>query len=402
MPTDASLVTMNREAESSVNEALAEPSAKPGAGAPPHLVHVFPSFGNGGVPIRIANIINHFGNRYRHTIVALDRNLATAKRLRDEIDIACVPWADGAGGYLGELRRFRSALRGLRPDLLLTYNWGAVEWALVNSLAPICRHIHLESGFGPEEADRQLPRRVLFRRLALRRTSRIVVPSRTLVDLATRVWKLDPGRIVHIPNGVDLARFAAAPEPGLVAGFVKARDELIVGTVAPLRREKNLRRLLEAFAEVGEGRAVRLLVVGDGPERAPLESLAGTLGLGDRVVFAGHVDRPEAVLGWMDVFAITSDTEQMPNSLIQAMAAGRAVAAVDAGDVKVILAEENRPFVAPKGDDRRFRELLARLLDEPEIRTALGRANRDRARRDYDQERMFRAYAELFEEQARA
>ena len=60
----------------------------------------------------------------------------------------------------------RSVLGRLRPDLLLTYNWGAIEWAIANRL-PRLPHLHMEDGFGPEERDRQLPRRVLARRLLL-------------------------------------------------------------------------------------------------------------------------------------------------------------------------------------------------------------------------------------------
>ena len=102
------------------------------------------------------------------------------------------------------------ALRQLNPALLVTYNWGAIEWALAAAFTNI-PYIHVVDGFGPEEAERQLARRVWFRRLALARCSRVVVPSRTLYRLAKEVWRLPEERIVYIPNGVDPVRFARTP-----------------------------------------------------------------------------------------------------------------------------------------------------------------------------------------------
>src|SRR5689334_156315 len=150
----------------------------------PHFLHVFPSFGIGGVPIRIANVVNHFGRRYRHTIVALDGVDAARTRLRPELDVDLVHLSIRKERHLETLLTFARSLRGTAPDLLLTYNWGATEWALLNTLLRRGPHIHFESGFGPDESERQVPRRVLFRRLALWGASLIVVPSSTLFDLA--------------------------------------------------------------------------------------------------------------------------------------------------------------------------------------------------------------------------
>jgi glycosyltransferase involved in cell wall biosynthesis len=285
-------------------------------------------------------------------------------------------------------------LRRLQPDLLLTYNWGAIEWAMANRLLPVSRHIHLEAGFGQSEADSQIPRRVLFRRWALARCAMVVVPSRRLEDLARRVWRLRAERVCYVPNGVDVARFAALPRD-LVPGFARRPEELVVGTVAPLRPEKNVGRLLRVFAALDRSLAVRLVVAGDGIERALLERLASDLGIGARVIFTGQI-APEAVLGTFDVFALSSDTEQMPNALLEAMAASRAIAAVDVGDVKDIVCEDNRAFIVARDDGPAFAAAITRLLCDPAKRSALGSKNRIRVVSEYSQERMFSAYSEIF------
>ncbi len=359
-----------------------------------HVLHVFPSFGVGGIPLRMVRVINHFGRRLRHTVIALDRNFAAAEGFADDVDVALLPARRSAPGLLRSVLDNALALRRLRPDLLITYNWGAIEWAMANRLFPISRQLHFEAGFGKEEADAQIRRRVLFRRWALARCAKVVVPSHRLEELACRVWKLPAVRVAYVPNGVDVERFSD-PVRDRVPGFTRQPGEVVVGTVAPLRPEKNIGRLLRVFATLDASLGARLVVAGEGTERPALERLASGLGLAGRVVFTGQV-APEAVLGTFDIFVLSSDTEQMPNALLEAMAASRAIAAVDVGDVKSIVCVENREFIVARGDEPAFAMAISRLLADPNKRDALGRKNRARAVAEFSQERMFAAYLSIF------
>ena len=117
----------------------------------------------------------------------------------------------------------------------------------------------------------------------------------------------------YVPNGIDLDRFAA--------GERAPTGEPVIGTITGLRREKNLTRLLRAFRQVADTTPARLIIAGDGSERATLEAQAAELGLGQRVQFTGHLDDPAPLYRSIDVFALSSDTEQMPLSVLEAMAA---------------------------------------------------------------------------------
>jgi glycosyltransferase involved in cell wall biosynthesis len=214
-----------------------------------------------------------------------------------------------------------------------------------------------------------------------------------LQELALDVWKLPKKSIAYLPNGVDVERFAA-PARDAILGFTRQPGELVVGTVAPLRPEKNVGRLLRSFAMISGRLPARLVVAGDGMERNALERLAVELGIADRVIFTGQV-KPESVLGTFDIFALSSDTEQMPNALLEAMATSCAVAAVDVGDVKGMVCEENRVFIVPRDDSQAFAAAIERLLRDNATRERLGRENRNRVIAEFSQERMFAAYGEI-------
>src|SRR5208282_2175481 len=123
----------------------------------------------------------------------------------------------------------------------------------------------------------------------------------------------------------------------------------------------NFPRLLRAFRIATRHLPARLALIGDGPERPVLERLAGDLGIAERVHFAGHIIAPAPFYGAFDLFAVSSDTEQMPIAVIEAMAAGLAVASTDVGDVRTMLAPENASFIGPLDDAALAGSLLALL-----------------------------------------
>lgn len=362
--------------------------------AQPSMLHVFPSFGIGGVPLRMCRVINHFSRRFCHTIVALDGNFDAAGQLSSHIDISLITPIGRKSGLIYDSLAAAMMVRQIKPDLLITYNWGSIEWAIANRILQRVPHIHFEAGFGREEADTQLRRRVLCRRWALARCIRIVVPSRRLEMIARQSWCLPADSIFYLPNGVDVERFSIRAHDAQ-PGFARHSDELIIGTVAPLRPEKNIARLLRVFAMLDTTVPTRLVIAGEGTERNRLENFAREIGIADRVTFTGQVF-PEAVLGSFDIFALSSDTEQMPNAVLEAMAARLPIAAVDVGDIKMMVSQENREFIAPRDSEAALFAAIRRLLDTPALREQLGKRNRERVVAEFSLRRMFDRYAELF------
>ena len=356
---------------------------------PPLILHVFSSFAVGGVQARFAAIANQLGPRWRPPLIAMDGDLYCRERRDPGVDLWFPKVDVRKGNTAGNALRFRHLLRRMQPDLLVTSNWGTIEWSLANA-ASVVRQVHVEDGFGPDDCGGRLPRRAWARRILLRNRL-MVLPSRTLWTIATKIWRLRPDRLRYVPNGVDINRFAGLrTEPGAPG------RSLVIGTVAALRPEKNIGRLLRAFAMATLGSQARLLIVGDGPEREALAAMAAGLGIGARVDFAGHIAAPAALYCQFDIFALSSDTEQMPLSVLEAIAAGLPVASTDVGDVRSMLAAENGAYVVAP-DDRALAACLGGLIASSDARRKLGSANRAKAELEFGQERMFAAWAGVFD-----
>jgi glycosyltransferase involved in cell wall biosynthesis len=116
----------------------------------------------------------------------------------------------------------------------------------------------------------------------------------------------------------------------------------------------------------------------------------------DRVVFTGHVDDPAELYRSFDLFALSSDTEQMPLCVLEAMATGLPIAATDVGDIRDMVAPCNRGSLATR-DDAALAHAIRSLLRAPDRGRGIGAANRAKAERAYDQEIMFGSYSALLD-----
>lgn len=361
----------------------------------PHLLHIFSNFVPTGPELRTVGLIGAFGNDFRHSIVSMDGRTSAAERLPPGADVRLLPNPPKAGS-LPTARRLFHLLRQERPDLVLTYNWGAFDMLLAARGLGFRRVVHHEEGFNEDEAESFKLRRVLARRLVLPGAHRIVVPSRVLQSVATGLWKLPPEKVRLIPNGIHLQRFTPADgHPELRDRLGIPRDAVVVGAAGSFRAVKNYPRLLEACAAVPD---IYLLLVGDGEERPAIEARAAAPDLAGRVHFAGYQADPAPYYRAMDIFALSSDSEQMPVSLLEAMASSLPVAATDVGDVRTVLPPDQSPLLAPPdaGGAALLAQGIAGLARSPETRARLGELNRRRVEISYTFEVMCASYREIY------
>jgi len=371
--------------------------------AAPRLVHVFPTFVAGGAQVRATDLMNAFGARFAHQVLALDGRTDARERVAREVALEFLP-APPKAGSLATARRLRALLVERRPALLLTYNFGAID-ALFAARGLGIAAVHHEDGFHADEAQRLKRRRNWLRRLALPAAERLVVISKNLERIALEIWHQPRERVLYVPNGIDVGSFARERAPdGVRASLGLAAQAFVVGSVGHLRPEKNVARLFGAAERaLRAGLDLHLLVLGDGPERAALEARAATAPLAGRVHFTGFQNDPRAAYRAMDAFALSSDTEQMPMALLEAMAAGLPCVSTDVGDVRAMLPPEQAELLAPRGaaGESALGDGLARLGRDAALRERLGRANRERAERHFERAAMLAAYGDLYGRLAR-
>lgn len=361
------------------------------------ILHCHSTFALGGKEARAVRLMNAFGDKASHTILSA---VPDALGARAAIDPQVrVDFPTDAPSLIGKpsLRRYRSLAAYMQQfDLVLTYNWGAMDAVGARRLFPkgCPQLIHAEDGFNSDEAERLNMKRNLFRRLMLPAAYALVVPSRVLEQIALETWGQPRARVHRISNGIDVAAYAAPPRDDAIPEFRKRPGEVVIGTLAGLRSVKNIPRLVRAFATLPSN--TRLMIVGEGPERSAIIGEAVKCGVVDRVLLPGFLPSPQHYLGLFDIFALSSDSEQFPISLAEAMAAGLPVVATDVGDVRAMLPAANQDYVIAAGDEHGFAIALSHLEADAGLRKCVGAANRAHAKKTLDETAMIASYAALY------
>ena len=364
------------------------------------ILHLHSSFDLGGKEARAAALMNRFGDAASHVILSAVPEALGARGAIDHGIKVEFP-GDSAPALHGKpapARYVRLAHYMQGFDLVLSYNWGSMDGVMAHrllspimSLPPL---IHHEDGFNADEAAKLNWKRNGFRRVALRTAHAIVVPSALLEDIALQVWKC-PAKYVHrIANGIAIADYQPPPAPGSFPGLERHEGKVVVGTIAGLRGVKNLPRLVRAVAAAGPN--IVLAIAGEGPEWERIATEATRLGIADRLVMPGFLSDPARYVGHFDIFALSSDSEQFPISLAEAMAAGKPALCTDVGDVRAMVAAENRPFIVSAQDEAGFAAALAQLASDAALRRQIGEANRVRAAQEFDEGTMVARYAALY------
>jgi glycosyltransferase involved in cell wall biosynthesis len=227
--------------------------------------------------------------------------------------------------------------------------------------------------------------------LSLLKVTRLISPSRYLADRYAANG-IPEERIVVMRNGIDLGRFA--PSQG------EERAQLTLGFIGYLGAHKGLAVLLRALALVEDPRSVRLLVAGDGEDRARLQAQTEQLGLEGLVTFLGRIDNSQisALYARMDVLVVPSVwPENSPVTITEAMASGIPVIASDIGGIGELVEDGVTGLLAPARDVPALADRIDRLRKDPQLRRALGAAALEKIRGEEVREQLTRL-RDLFEE----
>jgi glycosyltransferase involved in cell wall biosynthesis len=206
--------------------------------------------------------------------------------------------------------------------------------------------------------------------------------------------------VTAIHNGIDVAKFSdmAGAARAIRSEFGLGADDVLIVTVARLVWFKGLHELLDAAALVlARFGNVRFLIAGSGPQHDELEAKARALKIGDRVILAGERRDVPGILAAADIFALSSVSEGLPISILEAMAAGAPVVATDVGGIAELVEDGTSGYLAPKRDPTAFAERLCLLVSDAALRRSFGASGRARALAAFSPERMVTRTADVYE-----
>jgi sugar transferase (PEP-CTERM/EpsH1 system associated) len=289
-------------------------------------------------------------------------------------------------GKRDEVRRLVRLLRALRPDVVHTHNLHAHFYgSLAARRAGVPAVVHTRHGAALGATRHG---RLLFW-TACRLADRIVSVSADTARLSAREGHLRRGRSVTLWNGIDVGRF---PYHGPAA----APDLITISRLEPV---KDLPTLLKAAAIARRAvPALRLTVVGDGSERAALQGLAESLGLGPSVAFLGERGDVAALLAAAAVFVSSSSSEGVSLTLLEAMAVGLPVVATAVGGNPEVVEDGVTGELVPPAAPEALAAAIVRACADPGRAAAFGRAGRARVERHFDVREMVRSYERLYDD----
>lgn len=242
---------------------------------------------------------------------------------------------------------------------------------------------------------------VLFERMVINRlVSKIVANSKASAEAARKNERIPPGKIQVIYNGIDHAKYSDLRKEirGKIRSHMNLSEDFFVfGNIAVHRTVKSLDTLIRAFKIVHALHpSTRLLMVGDGPERKNLESLAQSLEILDAVHFTGVNLDVSTILPAMDTFILSSKSESFSNAILEAMAVGLPVIATDVGGNPEIVLHGDTGILVPKENPEAMAKAMMDLLNNPSEAVCMGRRGKKRVQSFFSWENSFKNLRNLY------
>lgn len=361
------------------------------------VAHVVPSMDIGGMETVIANLAGEIDrNRFRLVVLCLKHAGAIGLELREQgLPVRRIhPMVKGLSFlYPGALV---SALRkeGARIVHAHTGCWHK---------AAVAARISGAKGMVYTEHGRRVPdSRNLMRmdRMAARITDRVVPVSISLFEYMNSVVGIPSRKLRLIENGIDTLRFNTISKSLEITRELGLTSEhVVLGSVGRLSPVKDQQTLIRAFHQAHRNRSnLRLILVGDGEERAALERLVAELGLQESVRLLGSRRDVRAILSTFDVFVSASISEGTSMTLLEAMASGKPVVATDVGGNGNVVIPGRTGLLVEPGEPEKLASAVLYIAANQRLRNEMGRNARRVVQDRFDVARMAREYEHLYDE----
>jgi sugar transferase (PEP-CTERM/EpsH1 system associated) len=358
----------------------------------------------GGLENGLVNLINRIPvQRFRHAIICLTDHSEFRRRIeRTDVPVFCLNKPHG-NSPITQFRLWR-LLRQLRPDIIHTRNLAALEGMLPAALAGVPARIHGEHGRDVEDLDGSNRKYQILRRLFRPFVHEYIALSKDLERYLHDQIRVPAAKIVQVYNGVDTELFHPAwggREPLPCPEFAP-HDAFVIGTVGRMQKVKDQLTLARAFIMLlkmvpPKGRALRLVMVGDGILREQVAHVLSQAGADALVWLAGErADVPQIMRG-LDLFVLPSLAEGVSNTILEAMASGLPVVATAVGGNPELVDEGYTGHLVSPADPQAMAQAMFRLYSDAGECRREGDAARLVAERRFSMGAMVRSYLAIYD-----
>jgi glycosyltransferase involved in cell wall biosynthesis len=393
-----------------------------------HIGYIVLRMDVGGVERSITRLLDGLPkDRYRMTVICLDRS-GKAMEWVENKEVQVIELHKSPGWDFRAIRKLAEVIQSQQIDIIQSHNWGTLFESVWANRSRFARHIHAERGtvLGPPSKSRiktMLKARLM--RHAIGRVDLVMSNSYATADKVRKTTGLANLPIEVIPNGL-VHPYSESLQTDSRWNTVreKTRSELgvgpldlVIGVVGRLSPVKNFELALSGFAaflkatrspdgmEVpsepsmasGSPRRFLMVLVGDGPCRESLEKLARELGISDSVEFAGEKKEAWPYYAAMDIFMSTSHSEGMSQSILEAMASGKAIIATDVGDARQMLADGECGRILSESKPKELKTALDEIAGSALLRNKLGQLSCDRFKACYRLDSMLFRFDQLYQ-----
>lgn len=352
------------------------------------LLHVLPTLKSAGAESLVANIVKDLDSSKIQTKLCVFFPPGHT-RLEDELHRAGIEihhLGKRRGFDLRLFSRFYSLLKHLKPDIVHTHNYVMRYTLLPTVMCRVRGRIHTVHNIALREVE-FLGRIVHW--VAFRIFGYIPVGISNAVSRSVEGLYKTPCSTIY--NGIPLGRFLAVRRRRIGKG------DVVFINVSWFRPQKDHRLLVDAFAEAVKAvSGIRLLLVGDGPLRPEIEKMVKERRLGDKILFFGLRDDVAPLLSQSDVYISSSKWEGFGLTIVEAMAASKAVIATAVDGVPEIVEDNTSGILVPHGEVAALASAIVRLAKSPQLRSKMGEEGRVRAMKMFKVENTSRAYERLY------
>ena len=357
------------------------------------ILHVIESLDFGGAEKVTVNLANGMVESHDVTVCCVKRVGVLGAKLDPRARVFCLDKGEG-NDYLLPLRLAR-LIRQYGFDVVHTHNWAVfLEGGLAGLLAGTPVLLHTVHGpyadYPPTLASRiKIALRHLIERWLARRFRRIVTVSDAIHAYIEKDIRIPSERLLTVHNGIPTATGAYAQRP--------ERPHITFMAVGRLAPVKNHMMMLRAFHAMAQTRPqVRLVLVGDGPERAALEDYVRQQRLEDKVSFPGFRDDIDTLLPEADVFLLTSHYEGISIALLEAMRAGLPAIGTRVGGIPETVRDGKTGLLVAPDDVAALVTAMARLADSKSLRDEMGKQGYDYFMQEFSLATMLARYQQLY------